>query len=192
MSPFTDWQAQNSFFNKEWKLKRVEQPFKEERRPKMRDRETRPIENSFGDEGLFARITFRMAISRSLRHINDRGDACFLSRQREIDGGLYKPGLYRVDKIRPIDPFHRRADGIDILEVAHHDFGSQLVQRRRSIVLAMHHGADRKPKRDRFFDGNPTRVSRCTRDQYFTFHVSLSVLNCSGASTCSRCSISIV
>jgi hypothetical protein len=37
MSAFADRQAENSFFNKEGELKRVEQPFKKVRRTKMGD-----------------------------------------------------------------------------------------------------------------------------------------------------------
>jgi len=54
VSPFADRQAENSFFNKQRELKRVEQPFKEKRRAKMGDCETRPIEYLLGDEGFLA------------------------------------------------------------------------------------------------------------------------------------------
>jgi hypothetical protein len=97
MSPFADGEAENSFFNKERKLKRVEQPFKKVRRAKMGDCETRPIENLLSDEGVSTRIAFRIAISRPLRQIDDGGDGRFLRGLREIDGCIDKPRLDRVD-----------------------------------------------------------------------------------------------
>jgi len=92
MSPFANRQAENSFFNKERKLKRVKQPFKEVRRAKMGDCKTRPIENLLSNESVSTRIAFRIAISRSLRQIDDGGDGCFLCSLREIDRCIDKPG----------------------------------------------------------------------------------------------------
>lgn len=71
MSPLADRQSENPFFNKERKLKRVEQPFEEVRRAKMGDGETRSIEDLLSDKRLFARIAFRMPIGRSLRQVDD-------------------------------------------------------------------------------------------------------------------------
>jgi hypothetical protein len=48
--------------------------------------------------------------------------------------------------------------------------GTQLFRRRRSAVFSVYHGADGKPKRDRFFNGGATGVSGCTCDQYFAVH----------------------
>jgi len=142
----------------------------------MGDCETRPVEDLLGDESFFTRITFRIAISGSLRQIDDRGDACFPRGLREIDGRVDKPGLDWVDQIRHINAFYGLADCIDIVEVADYDFGAQLFQRHRSIVLAVHHGADSKAKCDRFFNGRTTGVSGCTRDQYFAVHFSVPIL----------------
>jgi hypothetical protein len=56
------------------------------------------------------------------------------------------------------------------MEIAHDDFGTEFFQGCRSIVFAMHHGADSKSERDRFFNGRPAGVSGCARDQYFAAH----------------------
>ena len=50
-------------------------------------------------------------------------------------------------------------------EIALHDLGSLLLERRRSIVLAMHHGADFEPTSDRFPGGGAAGVSGGPRDQ---------------------------
>jgi hypothetical protein len=76
MLPLADGQADDPLLDEQGELPRIEQPLEEIRRAEMGDCEARPIEDLLGDKGVFAGIAFRMAISRSLRQIDDRGDAC--------------------------------------------------------------------------------------------------------------------
>jgi hypothetical protein len=53
-----------------------------------------------------------------------------------------------VDQICRLYAFHGLSDRIDVVEIAYHDFGTELFQSRRSIVFAVDHGADSNPERD--------------------------------------------
>ena len=116
-------------------------------------------------------MTGRGAAGRSLRQIDDCGDACFFRGLCEIDGRVDKPGLDWIDQVSRIHAFHGLADFVDRMEITRHDFGTQLFQRRRPIVLAMHHGADIEPTFDRFLNGGAAGVSGRAGDRYFAVYV---------------------
>ena len=171
--PLPTGRRMNPLLDEQGELPRVEQPFEEIRRPEMGDREARPIEDLLGDVGVLAGIAPGMAIGRSLGEVDDRGDARFPGGLREIDGRVDEPGSDRVNQVRRIDAFHGRANRVDVEEVAHHDLGTLLLQCGRSVVLAMHHGADFEPTSDRFLGGGTAGVPGRARDQ----HLAMSHLN---------------
>ena len=68
-------------------------------------------------------------------------------------------GRDRPDEVGGIDALHRRAHGVDLQEIAEHDFGAELLQRLRPGILAVHHRADVEAERDRFSDGGAAGVA---------------------------------
>jgi hypothetical protein len=68
------------------------------------------------------------AIRGTLRKIDDGLNPRFLRSLGEIHGRVDKAGLDRPDEVGGADAVHRRADSVDLEEIADNDFGAELLQ----------------------------------------------------------------
>ena len=107
-------------------LPRVEQPLQEVGRPQVHDVHAGPVEDLFGDERVAARIARRPPVRGPLRQVDHRPYARLLRRLGKVHRGMDEAGRYRPDEIGGIDAFHRRANGVDVEQVALDDLGAEL------------------------------------------------------------------
>lgn len=100
-----------------------------------------------------------MAVRRALGQIDDDGDAGLLGRLSKVHGGRDQAFLDRPDEVSGFDPFHRRTDGIDVLEIAGDKFRAEDPQRLRSGIHGVCHGSNIKANGQRFPDCGPAGVA---------------------------------
>jgi len=100
----------------------------------------------------------------------------------------------RPDEIGGIDASHCRPDSVDLQEIAEHDHGTEIFQRLRPAITAVHHCAHVESERQRLLDGGTAGVSCGACDQHFAAHDgkpslqdSISSATRCGISDCSQC-----
>jgi hypothetical protein len=115
----------------------VKSPFREEGWAKMRRRHAGPVKDLFRNPVILGSVTFGLPARRNLGHVHHDLDASLLRCLSEVGRCLQDAGPDGVNKIRALNSFKCRADGLEIQQIAPHNFGTLGGQSRRTFILVV-------------------------------------------------------
>src|SRR5215813_2618752 len=120
----------------------IEEPLSEERRTEMRDRQSRPIKNSFCDPMIESAVAFGFPACRDLRHIDDVRNVRFTRGPREECSCFDESRSDGINKIGSGHPIESRPNRLKIEQIADYDFSTKVGKLSASFIILVDKGSD--------------------------------------------------
>src|SRR5215831_11449690 len=108
----------------------------------MRDRQSRPMKNSFCDPMIESSMAFGFPPCRDLRHIYDVTNVGFACRLREERGRFDKSRGDGINKIGSRHPVESAPNRLKVEQIADYDFGAKISKVSASFIAPVYKGSD--------------------------------------------------